>query len=150
MSDPRGAGDKRASASPAVPSRPGAEPESGQEVAAAPLLERLAERLGGRASVRTVFGEPVVARGVTVVPVARVTFGLGGGGGRGRAAARAGEGLGAGGGTHARPAGFIEIRGGTATYTAIRPPRPEALYGLAVLVAVVTVPRLLVVLVRRR
>lgn len=122
---------------------------SGAEVAAAPLLERLAERLGGRASARTVFGEPVVAEGVTVVPVARVTFGLGGGGGRERAAGKEGEGLGAGGGTHARPAGYIEIRAGRATFTPIRSPRPETLYGLAALVAVVTVPKVVRALVGR-
>lgn len=124
--------------------------EPGRTVAAAPLLERLAERLSGRATVRTVFGEPVVAEGVTVVPVARVTFGLGGGGGRERAAAKTGEGLGAGGGTHARPAGFIEIREGRAAFTPIRSPRPETLYGLAALVAAVTVPRAVRALARRR
>lgn len=112
------------------------------EVAAAPLLERLAERLGGHASVGTVFGEPVVAEGVTVVPVARVAFGIGGGGGRERTAGKAGEGLGVGGGTQARPAGFIEIRDGKAVFVPIRDQRPEVLYGVAAVVAVLSVPRI--------
>ena len=36
---------------------------------ASDLLERLAKRLGGKASVRVVFGEPVTCDGVTIIPV---------------------------------------------------------------------------------
>lgn len=43
-------------------------------VAATGFLERLARRLGGNASVSSVFGTPVGANGVTVVPVARLAF----------------------------------------------------------------------------
>lgn len=124
--------------------------ESVKDIAVAALLERLAERFGGRASVGTVFGAPVTAEGVTVIPVARVVFGLGGGGGRDKAAARNGEGLGVGGGAHARPVGFIELRNGVATFTPIRNQRPETLYGLAALVAAISAPRIIRALVRRR
>jgi uncharacterized spore protein YtfJ len=124
--------------------------ESVKDVAVAPLLERLAERFGGRASVGTVFGAPVAAEGVTVVPVARVTFGLGGGGGRDKQVSRNGEGLGVGGGAHARPVGFIEIRNGEATFKPIKEQRPETLYGLAALAAVLSAPRIIRALGRRR
>ena len=46
-------------------------------------FSRLAERLGASASASSVFGEPVERDGVTVIPVARVRWGVGGGSGRG-------------------------------------------------------------------
>ena len=46
-------------------------------------LGKLVESLGGTASAKAVFGEPVEKDGVTVVPVARVRFGVGGGAERG-------------------------------------------------------------------
>jgi len=48
----------------------------------APLIEKLADRIGARATVKAAFGEPVVRGGLTVVPVARVVWGFGGGSGR--------------------------------------------------------------------
>jgi hypothetical protein len=59
-------------------------------------------------TVKRVFGEPIHAEGVTVVPVA-VLGGGGGGGGRGQ------EG-GVGYGLRARPAGVFVIRNGRATW----------------------------------
>jgi len=59
--------------------------------ASATLLECLADKLGGWASVTSVtavtavtavYGEPITRDGITVVPVARVGFGFGGGAGR--------------------------------------------------------------------
>jgi len=44
---------------------------------------RLADRIGARVSVKTVFGEPVERDGITVIPVAKVRWGFGGGAGRG-------------------------------------------------------------------
>lgn len=85
------------------------------------ILESLAEKLGGRASVTAVFGEPVTHDGVTVVPVARVGFGIGGGAGH-RRGAEGGGGGGGGGGVEARPVGFIEIKDGTAVFQPIRDP----------------------------
>lgn len=43
------------------------------------LLERLAERIGGRAKAEAVFGAPVQHGEVTFIPVARVRWGLGAG-----------------------------------------------------------------------
>lgn len=101
--------------------------------ASAALLERLAEKLGGRASVAAVFGEPVFREGITVVPVARVGFGFGGGAGREKAKDKDGEGGGGGGGAGAKPLGFIEIKDGTATYKPIRDPWVDVALPLATL-----------------
>lgn len=106
------------------------------------LLERLADKLGARASVTAVFGEPVTSGGVTVIPVAEVGFGFGGGAGRETGAAKNGEGGGGGGGAGARPRGFIVIKDGTATYKPLRDPWADVVAPLAILLAVISAPRL--------
>jgi uncharacterized spore protein YtfJ len=121
----------------------------GTAEAAANLLERLADRLGGKASVTAVYGEPVVCEGVTVIPVAKVGFGFGGGTGRATETSKTGEGGGGGGGAEARPLGFIEIKDGTATFRPIRDPWVDVVVPLATLAAAV-VPRLARALARRR
>jgi uncharacterized spore protein YtfJ len=73
-----------------------------------PFLQSLAERVSGSASVRSVFGEPVVSGDRTVIPVARVRYGFGGGGGSHRGEEGTGGG-GGGGGVTARPVGVVEI-----------------------------------------
>ncbi|MFJ9176470.1 spore germination protein GerW family protein [Streptomyces sp. NPDC102360] len=103
--------------------------------ASAALLERLADKLGGRASIAAVFGEPVFREGVTVVPVARAGFGFGGGAGREKAGDKDGEGGGGGGGVLAKPLGFIEIKDGAATYKPIRDPWVDVALPLATLLA---------------
>jgi uncharacterized spore protein YtfJ len=110
------------------------------------LLEGLAERLGGRASVTAVFGEAVTREGVTVIPVAKVGFGFGGGTLRGMGRAKNAEGGGGGGGCEARPLGFIELRDGTATNHAIRDPWVDVVAPLAALLVTAAAP----VLARRR
>jgi uncharacterized spore protein YtfJ len=97
-----------------------------------------------------VFGDPVTAGDVTVIPVAKLALGLGGGGGRQRGAAKAGEGLGAGGAVHARPAGFIAIRDGHAVFVPIRDQRAAAFGGLAAVIAVASLPRIIRTLTRSR
>jgi uncharacterized spore protein YtfJ len=80
-------------------------------------LTRLAERLGATAAASAVFGEPVERDGITVIPVARVRWGVGGGSGRGKK--QDSEGFGGGGGVQAEPMGYIDVRGGEATYRRI-------------------------------
>ncbi|WP_369249869.1 spore germination protein GerW family protein [Streptomyces sp. R41] len=114
------------------------------------LLEGLAERLGGRASVTAVFGEAVTREGVTVIPVAKVGFGFGGGVLRGLGRAKNSEGGGGGGGCGARPLGFIELRDGTATYHPIRDPWADVVAPLAALIVTAAGPVLTRALTRRR
>jgi uncharacterized spore protein YtfJ len=113
------------------------------------LLERLADKLGGRASVTAVYGEPVTADGVTVIPVAKVAFGFGGGAGREVGGTKSGDGGGGGGGAEAKPLGYIEIRDGTATYKPIRDPWSDVVLPLAALVIGGAIPKILRSLRRR-
>ncbi|MGA8492200.1 MAG: spore germination protein GerW family protein [Terriglobales bacterium] len=75
------------------------------------LLQSLKESVLSQASVKAVYGEPIVAQGKTIVPVAKVIYGYGAGagtGGVGDSSAR-GEGGGGGGGARAVPVGVIDI-----------------------------------------
>jgi uncharacterized spore protein YtfJ len=85
------------------------------------LIDRLAERVGSNATSRAVFGEPVERDGVTVIPVAKLRWGVGGGGGHGTDEEhhREGEGAGGGAGMMATPVGYIEIVGGEAHFRRI-------------------------------
>lgn len=73
------------------------------------LLERAATALGGRASVRAVYGEPITQGDVTIVPVARGRFGFGG------------DEAGGGGGAEVRPLGYVEIANGASTWHPVAP-----------------------------
>jgi uncharacterized spore protein YtfJ len=92
------------------------------------MLDKLIDRIGevqGKATVRTVFGDPVEVHGRTIIPVAKVSFGFGMGMGRDkrkddekhdddhhRAA-------GGGGGAVMRPLAVIEISDGQTKVTPI-------------------------------
>ncbi|MFG2331883.1 GerW family sporulation protein [Streptomyces sp. NPDC048604] len=115
-------------------------PHRAAETAAA-ILDRLAERLGGRASVTTVFGEPVTRDGITVIPVAESAFGFGGGTGRELGPEKDGEGGGGGGGAAAKPVGYIEIGEGAAVYRPIRRPWTEAAGPVAAVLVALIVSR---------
>jgi uncharacterized spore protein YtfJ len=81
------------------------------------LIESAVEHLQTSASVKTVYGDPVVIDGRTIIPVARVAYGFGGGtgtkkGAEGSEDAEPGAdqvGEGAGGGMSAKPVGVVEI-----------------------------------------
>jgi len=92
------------------------------------VAERLAERLGMSASAKTVFAEPVVREGVTVIPVARVRYGFGGGGG----GDEEGRGNGGGGMVQAQPLGYIEIKDGESSFRRLRNPANAVRMVLAV------------------
>jgi uncharacterized spore protein YtfJ len=75
------------------------------------LLQSLKESILSQANVKAIYGEPIVAQGKTVIPVARIMYGYGAGagtGGVGTSSAR-GEGGGGGGGARAIPVGVIEV-----------------------------------------
>ena len=75
------------------------------------MLSSLGNHLRVGASVRNVYGEPVVAGGRTVIPIARVGYGFGAGGGEGQSPETAADrpGSGGGAGMSARPVGALEI-----------------------------------------
>lgn len=47
------------------------------------FVERIAERVGAKATVKAVFGDPIERDGITIIPVAKVRWGFGGGAGSG-------------------------------------------------------------------
>jgi uncharacterized spore protein YtfJ len=95
-------------------------------------LERLAELVGAKANVSAVFGEPIRKGDLTVVPVARVRWGVGGGSGKSDAAPDGpSSGSGGGGGAVADPVGYLEITGEGATFRPIRAPYPSPAFVLA-------------------
>jgi uncharacterized spore protein YtfJ len=96
------------------------------------LLERLAERLGARARVQAVFGEPIRQGERTVVPVARVRWGFGGGSGQSEASeAGNASGSGGGGGVTADPIGYLEITNDEAEFRPISAAYPSPVFLLA-------------------
>lgn len=88
-------------------------------VEAGEFVERLADRIGANMKASAVFGQPVERSGITVIPVAKATWGFGGGSG-GEAGK---EGAGGGGGGFVAPLGYIEVRESGARFRRIRDPR---------------------------
>ena len=102
-------------------------------------VEKLTKSFQERLTVQTAYGEPVTSNGVTVIPVARVRFGLGGGGGGGTGTgpgkpgyaetvieqSGSGGGGGGGGGGAVDPLGFIEITDAGARWVPLEPSRGE-------------------------
>ncbi len=97
------------------------------------VIERLARRVGVGANAAAVFGEPVHQEGLTVIPVARVSWGFGGGGGASATNDERGEG--GGGGVSVSPAGFIELKDGAADYRPIKNPAALARGVASIIVA---------------
>jgi uncharacterized spore protein YtfJ len=78
------------------------------------IVLRLSDKFATTANAKTVYGEPVRAGNRTIVPVAKVGYGLGATSG-GRDGETVGGG-GGGGGVGARPVGYIEITDEGAQY----------------------------------
>lgn len=163
-----------ASAYDTVPGYGEALAEATRAGAAGPIdgfVERMAERVGGKASVRSVFGEPIERDGFTIIPVAKVRWGFGGGAGGpiavgpGRTAGSpfsdatgvsaddagdaAGAGSGGGGGVTADPVGYLEIGPDGASFIPIGSPRPSPAFLLAAGATAALILRALAKLIRR-
>jgi uncharacterized spore protein YtfJ len=112
------------------------------------VLNAITERLHSTAHVKTIYGEPIVAEGKTIIPVAEVKYGFGGGGGQqggtsnleGRPAIEAAgagnqsetrNGMGGGGGISVRPLGVVEVSSNGTRYISFREGRKIALSLLA-------------------
>ena len=85
------------------------------------IISTISERVKDTANVKVVFGDPVEAAGVTVIPVASVKVAGGGGGGKGRSAITLEEGepqteggMGLGLQITSKPLGYIEVVNGSA------------------------------------
>ena len=108
------------------------------------FVERLAERIGAKVNVSTVFGEPIERGDITVIPVAKVRWGFGGGAGGpvavgpgleddsdGSEGVRQGTGHGGGGGATADPIGWLEIGPDGTEFKPITPAMPSPGFLLA-------------------
>jgi uncharacterized spore protein YtfJ len=136
------------------------------------FIERMAERVGSKASVRAVFGDPIERGGFTVIPVAKVRWGFGGGAGSGPVAVGPGRpgtsalpnasdapsggpeatissGTGGGGGVTADPIGWLELGPDGATFQPIASPVPSPAFLLAAGATAALVLRSVAKLVRR-
>ena len=121
------------------------------------FVERLAERIGAKASVKAVFGEPIERDGLTVIPVAKVRWGFGGGAGSGPMAggpaidggAAPTSGQGGGGGITADPIGWIEMGPDGTEFKPIVPAMPSPGFLLAAGATAALVLRSLARLLRR-
>jgi uncharacterized spore protein YtfJ len=92
------------------------------------LVRSLGDRVQSSAKAETVFGEPVIVGERTVIPVARVDYGVGVGGGEDAAA----HGLGGGAALRALPVGALEITGsGTRFIRFVHPLRSGLALALA-------------------
>jgi uncharacterized spore protein YtfJ len=101
------------------------------------ILEKLVEKVGGQATVKAVFGDPIVRGDKTVIPVAKVRWGFGGGSGTGSGPSDAsggvstGSGTGGGGGVTAEPIGYLEIDEEGASFRPIAAPYPSPIFLIA-------------------
>lgn len=100
-----------------------------EKYAGGDLIAGLMDRLGSSARSEVVFGSPIERDSVTVIPVARIRYGMGfgfGGGGRTKRTTPAveGGGGGGGGGAHGEPVGFIEVTASRARFVPIANSRP--------------------------
>lgn len=80
------------------------------------FIERLAHQLGATANARHIYGEPIERNGVTVITVAKASYGFGGGSGTKDSE----KGFGGGGGMKIRPVGYIEMKSGVTRFCPIR------------------------------
>ncbi len=79
------------------------------------LLQPLLEILHASADIKTIYGEPIQVEGKTIIPVAKVMYGLGGGFGKAKSRDKEGwteekpAGESGGGGIRIVPVGVIEV-----------------------------------------
>ncbi|HTX36860.1 MAG TPA: spore germination protein GerW family protein [Bryobacteraceae bacterium] len=92
--------------------------------AAVSQLEEVFKSIVDHSGAKSVYGEPIVLEGKTVLPVARIRYGFGGGsGGKGNQEQYGGGG---GGGLLAQPLGVVEITPSETRFVPISPSRAVA------------------------
>jgi uncharacterized spore protein YtfJ len=88
---------------------------------AAEIIGKLMEELRTVAKTETILGQEIKVGEYSLIPVSRVSLGLGAGGGKGTENKKAGEGGGGGGGVVVTPIAFIVSKGEDISFHAIRP-----------------------------
>ena len=87
------------------------------------FITHLAEAIGSRANVATIFGQPIVREHTTVVPVGCARWGFGGGGDQSvDQPSNVRRGFGGGGGMVVNPVGYLVIRDRGVEYHSIHNP----------------------------
>ena len=88
------------------------------------LMEATMSKLRDVVDVETVIGEPIVADGITLIPVSRVSFGFGSGGSEfsQKSASDKGFGGSSGAGVKINPIAFVVIKDGNVRIMTIEPP----------------------------
>jgi uncharacterized spore protein YtfJ len=86
------------------------------------FLTRLIDKVTSGINSKMIYGEPVERDGVTVIPVGRIRWIVGGGDGIDSKENRSSSGSGGGGGITVSPVGYIEIKEGRARFRPIFDP----------------------------
>lgn len=73
------------------------------------IIHQLADKFSKDAHVKSVYGDPVKLQGKTIIPIARIAYGLGAGGSQGGDETTEGSAGGGGGGMTAQPIGVLEV-----------------------------------------
>jgi uncharacterized spore protein YtfJ len=81
------------------------------------FIEGVVKKLADNARAAVVFADPVEREGLTIIPIARLSWGFGGGTGSDKKGTSSG--MGGGGGITAVPVGYIELKGGKARFSPI-------------------------------
>jgi uncharacterized spore protein YtfJ len=95
---------------------------------ASEIIGKLMDELRTIAKTETILGQEIKVGEFTLIPVSRISLGVGAGGCKGAANKREGEGGGGGGGVMVSPIAFIVIKGGEISFHGIK--RGGALDGL--------------------
>jgi uncharacterized spore protein YtfJ len=73
------------------------------------LIQQLSDKFSSDANVKSVYGDPIETQNKTIIPVAKIAYGLGAGGAQGMEEKEKGEAGGGGGGVSNKPVGVLEI-----------------------------------------
>lgn len=88
------------------------------------LMETTMEHIKAMADANTIIGTPIQAEGVTLIPVSRMSFGVGGGGTEFATKQSANQNFGGGSAANAKlePVAFLVLREGTVKLLPVAPP----------------------------
>ncbi len=88
---------------------------------ASEIIGKLMEELRSVARTETILGQEIKVGEYSLIPVSRISLGLGAGGGQGSDNKKTGEGGGGGGGVVVTPIAFIVSKGEDISFHAIKP-----------------------------